>query len=118
MERCWEQADTGAVRALWDVSRSSVPEAWNKACAEASTCHLEADQAENLLNLLQIFAPLKPVQGNAGGVRPFVDHPDGFMVASCHRKDVGNAIWNCANQVSLSPVQRFPNPFGVLSDHV
>jgi len=52
--------------------------------AEASTCQLEADQAENLLNLLQIFAPLKPVEENAGGVRPFVDHPDGFMVATCH----------------------------------
>lgn len=35
--------------------------------AEASTCHLEADQSENLLNLLQIFAPLKPVEENAGG---------------------------------------------------
>jgi len=52
--------------------------------ADASTCHLEADQSENLLNLLQIFAPLKPVEENAGGVRPFVDHPDGFMVATCH----------------------------------
>lgn len=92
----------------WDMSRNSVPEAWNKACAEASTCHLEADQAENLLNLLQIVAPLKPVEENAGGVRPLMDHPDGFMVASCHWKDVGNALSNCANQVSSAPRAKIP----------
>jgi hypothetical protein len=42
---------------------------------------------ENLLNLLQAFAPLKPIPENAGGVTvmPLLDHPDGFMVASCHR---------------------------------
>jgi hypothetical protein len=41
---------------------------------------------ENLLNLLQAFAPLKPIPENAGGVTvmPLLDHPDGFMVASCH----------------------------------
>jgi len=62
--------------------RNSVAEAWNKAC----TCHLEAGQDENLLNLLQAFAPLKPIPENAGGVTvmPLLDHPDGFMVASCH----------------------------------
>lgn len=105
--RCWGQEDTW-LTVPWDMSRNSVPEAWNKACAEASTCHLEADQAENLLNLLQIFAPLKPVEENAGGVRPLVDHPDGFMVASCHWKDVGNALSNCANQVSSAPRAKIP----------
>ncbi|CAD6245107.1 unnamed protein product [Miscanthus lutarioriparius] len=67
---------------LWGTSRNSVAEAWNKAC----TCHLETGQDENLLNLLQAFAPLKPIPENAGGVTvmPLLDHPDGFMVASCH----------------------------------
>ena len=67
---------------LWDTSRGSIAEAWNKAC----TCHLETGQDENLLNLLQAFAPLKPIPENAGGVTVMrlLDHPDGFMVASCH----------------------------------
>lgn len=112
--RCWERTDTGSICGTRPATLLQ------KLGIKLAHAILKQTRIRISWTCCKHLLLLKPVQENAGGLMPLLDHPDGFMVASCHWKGVGNALFGFRNQVSAvcAPELRFPNLSGVLLDHV
>ena len=97
------------------MSRNSVPEAWNKSLQRHPHANLKQTRLRiswtccKYLPLSSLLRKMLGVWGRSWTIQTV----SWWLLVTEKMLET-----RCANQVSLSPVQRFPNPFGVLLDHV